>query len=318
MTDNTSDASVDADSDELAIVRNYNTSNPEFAFVCGGLRRVAVNPHDKRARTQLLRHGVRYFSKMQAMVYVVAAACKPDVFFDIGVNYGECLFSLPLNSDVRAYGFEANPALLPLIKRSIRYNDDLKRVQVFQKAMSETAGEQIPFFVNNAWSGKSTAVTPSRQRSDIEKISVETTTLDQELLKLDTWSTALIKIDVEGFEPKVLRGGKSIFDGNKNIAILLEFDSNFIQQSGESVSEFFDFLQANFAIFAVLRRSISKMTSLEDLQKLDTRRESIHFDLLLVNSQDESWSQNLIDQLTSRPLVEAVSEAWGLPRKKQA
>lgn len=304
-----------ADMDEV-IAASYNTKTPGFAFVCGGLRRIAVNPHDKRARTQLLRHGIRYFSKMQAVTFLLNSIVRPDVYFDVGVNYGECLFAHPLHSHTKIVGFEANPSLVPLIRRSMIYNDDLADVTLIDKAVSETAGETIPFFVNSAWSGKSTGVAPSKDRSDIRQIDVETTTLDAAFSAIAEWRTALIKIDVEGFEPKVLRGGQKLFKKEgKNIIVLLEFDSSFMKASGDDADEFFDYLQSLFDVYLVQRRSVRLIDSLDPVRELEPERSKIHCDLMLVRTDDPKWAAATLGAFTAKPLVDLANEQWGLSQK---
>lgn len=47
--------------DEERIVKAYHTAHPQFAFICDGLRRIAVDPGDLRARRMLLRGGFAIF-----------------------------------------------------------------------------------------------------------------------------------------------------------------------------------------------------------------------------------------------------------------
>lgn len=304
-----------ASTDEI-IRQHYNTDAPNFAYICGGLRRIAVNPADKRAKMQLLRHGLRYFSKMQAITFIINHIAKPDVYFDVGVNYGECLFAHPLHSSSVIVGFEANPSLMPLIQRSRIYNDDLANVELVAKAVSDVPGQVIPFFVNKAWSGKSTGVAPSRARADIQRIEVETTSLDAEFSNLRDWSTAVIKVDVEGFEPNVIRGGRDLFkERGKNIIIMLEFDSAFIAESGGDAEEFFDLLQDIFDVYLILRRSVWKIDSLDVVRDLSPGQSKIHCDLMLVRTDDPDWAASTLGSFTARPLVDMAKELWGLPRK---
>src|SRR3569623_3622166 len=105
------------------IERNYHTANPHFSYICGGLRRIAVDSNDRRARDLLLRRTPRYFATVQVTVFACHMLLKPTTFIDVGVNYGECLFAKPLFDRTPTFGFEANPALLPYVEKSLLNND---------------------------------------------------------------------------------------------------------------------------------------------------------------------------------------------------
>ena len=280
------------------IRRHYHTDKPSIAYICGGLRRVAVDPTDKRAQLQLLRHGVKYFSKMQAVVYSLNAFMKPDLFIDVGVNYGECLFALPLFSKTKVIGFEANPHLMPLLERSLRYNDDLQNVSLVAKAVSDRA-EVLTFKINPRWSGKSRVVEASNSRGG-RLVSVEATTLDDELLGIaDDWKLALVKIDVEGLEQRVLKGAKKLNELGRNIIYLVEYDSQFI---GETAEQVFRWYTDQFEVFVLQRKGLDRVGSYQELQAVTGDQGRCHCDLLLLKTDSVDVREQLRQKLGQRSL----------------
>jgi FkbM family methyltransferase len=277
--------------DELSdeIERNYNTHAPHFSFINGGVRRIAVNPVDKRARSQLLRHDITYISKIQALVLSVQAHLETDLFVDVGVNYGECLFSAPIYSKTKFVGFEANADLFGYIEKSMIYNDDLKDVTLVRKGVSDTVGT-TSFFVDMAWSGQSTAVNRgARNPRRVKEVTIETTTLDVESASWGEWKRGLIKVDVEGLEPEVLAGAATLNTTTRDLIYLIEFDTAYMSGDGRaSPSEFFKRLQDVFEIYVARSSGLKLVRSYDDLLPLARENGRIHCDLMMVKVGKET------------------------------
>jgi FkbM family methyltransferase len=290
------------------IRKHYNTSTPNFASICYGLRRISINPADRRVQSQLLRHGVRHMTKIQALIYTFVSRFKPELFVDVGVNYGECLFGLPFNSKTKIVGFEANPNLLPYIEKSKIYNDDLD-VRLVSCACSDVADQPISFFINNRWSGNSTAVPDPQNMGgpDLTEVQVSTTTLDKELLGIvPADSTVFVKVDVEGFEPKVILGAKQFNDSVKNLVYLIEFDTSFLERGELPPEKFFLRLAEEFTIYLAQRGAVARIGSYEELSGLADARARIHCDFLLVRSQDPSFLEAFEREFLGRRISEMV------------
>jgi FkbM family methyltransferase len=293
---------------------SYNVSAPHFAFICGGMRRIAVDPSDRRAQMQLLRHGIRYFSKIQALTYSLISVFKPDIFVDVGVNYGESLFCLPLNSQTKVIGFEANPELADMLERSLVYNDDLS-VEIVGKAVSdESDGSTIPFYLNRKWSGKSTALPFAAAESGTERIEVETTTVDAEVLsRYPTPETVVMKVDVEGLEPKVLRGTSELFAAATNVICILEFDSKFLESGEETARGFFEEMQSQFHMYLARRARIEAIESFEGLAKIANAQGRLHCDLIVVKAGTPEFLSRFEKRFCNRTLGGLVKNSWNLP-----
>lgn len=290
------------------IVAAYNTNAPTFSYINNGLRRIAVDPSDKRARAQLLRHGRRYQSKIQNIVLSLQMLMDIDIFIDVGVNYGECLFSTPPFSRTMIYGYEANPALYPFIERSLRYNDDLKNVTIVRKGVSNTVGT-MDFFIDTEWSGQSTAVKKTGKSSKrVKQIHIDTTTLDQESASWGDWKTGLIKVDVEGFEPEVLEGARGIIRSGKNIFFLIEFDTSYMTGTDRIAPQvFFERLKNDFSVYLVRTVGLEKISNFDDLKMVARESGRIHCDLLLLKVGEKTL-QLFEKNFAGRPLNQIASQ----------
>lgn len=229
------------------IIEQYGILRPKFALTLGGLRKLSVDPEDKRVQRMLLARGPRHSTRNQRFIHACLAHLPVDLYLDIGVNYGECLVAQPFHCGVRTRGYEANPRLIPFIQRTLGFNDDLERIEISNKAMSVEAGGVIDFYIDNAWSGTSSVIPRASGRSSTQ-CRVGTTTIDTEVAREHEVNLLLIKIDVEGHEPQVFRGGVQTYARVPNIVCMMEFDSTFIAKGGEDPVAFYRELAQHFTV----------------------------------------------------------------------
>lgn len=274
---------------DTQILRHYNTLNPEFAYTLAGLRRLAVNPHDQRARKQMLGGGLRHTTNVQILAYGINQLLQPELMLDIGANYGEISFALPLYSKVKVVAFEANAALVPYLERSRAYNDDIADFTLIQKMVLDTAGDST-FFVNTVWSGRSSGIKSlSKKYNAVEEVTVAGTTLDAAVDEIGyAEQSKFIKIDVEGFEPKVIKGASGILGGSAPFIVLLEFDSIFIERGGDDAEAFFGHLQSSAELYAVTDR-VTAVATYAELRALADQGDRIHCDLIALKREAADW-----------------------------
>jgi FkbM family methyltransferase len=128
------------------------------------------------------------------------------VFYDIGANVGymsiEMLQQLPAS---RAVLFEPQPKLVQVIQKSIALNHLQQRAQLLPIALSDSSGSAaLNLFANDGHASLSDGNPGQRQ------ITVKMMTLDEAGLAYNLPPPDLIKIDVEGHELSVLRGGAQL------------------------------------------------------------------------------------------------------------
>ena len=147
---------------------------------------------------------------------------KGDVVIDIGANIGYYtrIASKSVGSTGRVFAFEPSPNALSVLKLNTK---DLANVQVFPVALSDTEGE-ARFYVRKNGGTSSLAADSSAQ-----EVKVKMTTLDN--LALQVEKVDLIKIDVEGFEPDVLRGARTLIQDFRPL-VYLEYFAHYAEKRG--------------------------------------------------------------------------------------
>lgn len=122
-----------------------------------------------------------------------------DTVADVGANIG--LYTIALAQRVgsagRVVAFEPDPANAVLLKRNLALNPTGEKVEVIEAAVGDEEGE-VPFEMNGEVQSHVSAHSGDRAKL------VRSVTLDK---MFENKPLGLLKIDVEGFEEKVLQGG---------------------------------------------------------------------------------------------------------------
>jgi FkbM family methyltransferase len=167
-----------------------------------------------------------------------------DYFLDVGANIGwNTIFaSKNVGDNGKVFSFEPNFKNFELLKNNVEQNL-LQNVSLIQKALSDTNGELKLFLSNNNFGNH--ILSPNFYNPDVHNDSenVFVVTLDDFLNdnQIDKSKISLIKIDVEGTEPKVLIGGNKFFtEFAPNI--ILEFSPFLIKQCGSSMFDVLSFI----------------------------------------------------------------------------
>ena len=131
---------------------------------------------------------------------------KKTFLLDCGSNYGFYSFylaSLSVGNQVLA--FEASPKTFASFKANLDLNN-FKKINFRNVAISEISGKFVSFYEShNDWESSAT----HNKFKNTKIVTIETTTIDQELLNKDLNSFAvIIKLDIEGNEFNAIQGGK--------------------------------------------------------------------------------------------------------------
>lgn len=176
-----------------------------------------------------------------------------SVVLDIGANFG--LYTAIGGSVVRRHGrlyaFEGNPRVFESLARTIVANDLYHRPNIVAAnvLVSDKSGRGILHYSANLPAGgtMSDVQPPGGMQRSVE---VDMTTIDDFLpegLPVD-----LVKIDVEGHEPLVMRGMERTIARSPNIRIVIEFADTLLAHT-VNPAEFVDYIRGlGFAICRML------------------------------------------------------------------
>jgi len=201
------------------------------------------------------RHGVRFLGDIreydsvhwavgaQSDERLIDLACeqlnaRPGAYLDVGANCGVVAATVALRCPaVRGIvAFEPVPATAARCAATFALNG-LDRARLFQVAVGETDGE-IVIYEKPGHSGGASAL-PNR---DTSAARVPCCTLDTLRPRLEVGRVSLIKVDVEGFEPQVLRGAARWLASDRPV-VLYEYNERALQ-AGWSIETMNNLLRA--------------------------------------------------------------------------
>lgn len=153
----------------------------------------------------------------------------PDaVFLDIGANIGQ--HSLYASRHCKhVYAFEPMKKIYDQFSSSVFTNDFLN-ISVYNYALGNTK-EVLPIYGNDNIGASSLFTSENRKKiQDIKVLRLDDIVQDLGLERCD-----LVKIDVEGFELEVLKGGKEFFAKHKP-KIVLEYTPFFYDKKDPNIA----------------------------------------------------------------------------------
>ena len=149
------------------------------------------------------------------------------IAFDVGVNYGYTSAWLSRWAD-RVYTFEPNPNNAATICEQLRIRQ-IDNVELIRTAISDHQGEGILHL--KSFDGHH-SLGDIGASSTVGTMPVPVTTLDCFAETRGINQVSLLKIDVEGFEPEVLRGARGLLSARAIDLILFECSPRFYRQRG--------------------------------------------------------------------------------------
>lgn len=184
-------------------------------------------------------------------------------FVDVGANYG--MVSLIMKSvmpSMNVISIEADPTLSPIIKQNFELNN-FSDMTVINAVVSDSKLEKVNFSLNP----KST-LDNRVAMTGWEQVSVPSLTLDSlvEQCALKNGKT-FFKIDTQGFEYFVLRGGEKFFINSINWMIKMEFAPNWLKSQKTNPEELLRYLVSRYEVTESPARVPFCIKSMDDLFK---------------------------------------------------
>jgi FkbM family methyltransferase len=184
---------------------------------------------------------------------------KGDVFIDIGANIG--LYTILAGNAIgptgKIYSFEPCARTFSRLLENVQINN-LKNVTCFQVAVSDIKGIKLLYATTNYWDAWNSLSKPTGNvNSEVKTEIVNTITVDEfakEYKIID--KITMIKIDVEGWEFKVLKGAYETLNSKKSPIIILEFNKEALISAGYSCSELEKYLkEIGYKLFIYANKS---------------------------------------------------------------
>jgi FkbM family methyltransferase len=151
---------------------------------------------------------------------LISALRGGGVHFDVGANIG--LMAIPLLNavpDVYIHSFEPSPRTFQYLQRTHRETKFRARWAIADVALSSSSGV-TSFCMHNESDGAFDGILDTRRAKNGEIVEVSMITLDTYWIEAGRPAVNTIKIDVEGFEDEVLKGGKLLLSTCRPLVFL--------------------------------------------------------------------------------------------------
>lgn len=183
----------------------------------------------------------RYRTDNQEIRYMLKKLKTSDIAVDIGCHKGGYTYWMQKKiKKGKIYAFEPQSKLCTYLEKIIKIFD-YKNVILENKALSSIAQKQNDFFIPITKQGSSPGASMKKLANKIpfKKSNITTTTLDAYFFE-NTIYPNFIKMDVEGFEKKILLGGIKLLKHTKP-TIIMECENRLIDE-GANIFDIFQIL----------------------------------------------------------------------------
>jgi len=203
---------------------------------------------------------------------------KPGmIVVDVGANVG--IYTIyALKHGCTVYAFEPTPETFEILCENTLINgfEGSPNAHLYNLAVAEKAGELMLAKVKGI-SGHN-SLFPENETN--ERVTVKAISLDEELDMLDR--VDIVKIDVEGAEPLVLKGMQGLIAKNPNIKIFMEYAPQILERANVDKQEFLNQIRHQGMVIQIIDAITGELRypSNDDLSRTGTEN------LLLTRRKD--------------------------------
>lgn len=202
--------------------------------------------------------------KCEPELLLIHQLLKDDsVFVDIGTNKGIYLYQAEkVIKKGKIYGFEPNTSLVNYIKPLF------PKVKLFPLAVSSSTGTSVLHIPKKGNGLQDTRASLEDMGDAVERLEIQTITLDDWAKQENVSKIDLVKIDVEGHELDTIKGCKTILETIKPIFII-EIE---LRHAKYQINEIFGFIKSyGYEVFYFERKSLIlqpfNVSQMADFQK---------------------------------------------------
>lgn len=167
---------------------------------------------------------------------MLKAAEDCTTIIDVGANIGYYSIQFAETKNATIYAFEPMDYQHETLRRNLAINS-ISNVNTIKKIVSDQEGIERIYFSGFENTGKSSIVKKADQHEDIDAVTLDSFCEINNINNVD-----LIKIDVEGYEFKVLNGFHSMLESKKVTHVFVELLEKNLNKAGTSSREICDLL----------------------------------------------------------------------------
>jgi FkbM family methyltransferase len=186
---------------------------------------------------------IYFYSESDSSFGTLSYVKKGDIVLDIGGNIGQTalMMAKKLGNTGRIYSFEPWPGTFQQLKKNLSLNPDISNKIQFENVALGAAPDNLMMYQDCISNNGGNRMVPQTLATSNGKVAVPVSTIDifagQHKLNLIDF----IKIDVEGFEFKVLKGGMETIIKYKPL-LFVELDDNNLREQGNNAKELIQLL----------------------------------------------------------------------------
>jgi FkbM family methyltransferase len=244
------------------IPNNYQYPSPSYRVVKTDLLKIRVDISD------YIGHYI-YFGLKDVSYDKLFELCKPTFnVIDIGTNIGFIALMLSrLAHTGKVAGFEPDPFNYNQAFENIKLNA-FDNLSIYNVGLGEKASKAVMEIRTRSNRGGN-RIAPTKH----EGVEIVIDTLDSFFPKLEFASVDLIKIDVEGYELKVIKGAQNVIKNYKPI-LFIEVDDNNLRDQNDSAKLLIEYLVTTLEYRSIVHA--------ETEQEIDSMFDftNCHFDII--------------------------------------
>lgn len=163
-----------------------------------------------------------YGRELALLTQLVTEKYPNAIAVDVGANVGDTIALIRQKSAAKVYAFEGDPTSLGFLRANAA---TLQNVEIVERFLDETLHTATTSVEKSGWN--------NTLRPTAGGTPVEFTTLDSHFKNHPAAARIkLVKIDCEGFDARILRGGHALFATSRP-AILFEYHARCLSELGE-------------------------------------------------------------------------------------
>lgn len=211
---------------------------PDYLYKKGAYRKISRDGINYQLDiSNVVDHYLYFGLETFDYVKVVEDIQKASVILDIGANIGTTsLYFAAKNPNAKIFSFEPHPDTFKRAEENISINK-FRNIHLINLGLGEEPAVVKLYEVNEHNPGMNRIL---KEELDLPFKEIKIDRLDTVLESKGIDKVDFIKIDVEGFEYSVLKGGEKVL--RHKPALFIELDDNNLRQNGHSAAMLIGFL----------------------------------------------------------------------------